>query len=59
MIDVFGVDRCVFGSNFPVDRLACSYQALWERYIEAVRDFSEDEQDRLFYRNASRIYRIE
>ncbi|MDR5781569.1 amidohydrolase family protein [Caballeronia sp. LZ065] len=59
MIDVFGVDRCVFGSNFPIDRLACSYHTLWARYLDTVRDFSADEQDRLFYRNAARLYRIE
>ena len=59
IIDTFGVDRCFFGSNFPVDRLACSYRTLWERYLATVSEYTEDEQDRLFYRNAARIYRIE
>lgn len=59
IIDVFGPGRAFFASNFPVDSLACSFSQLWARYLGAVSDLTEDEQDRLFYRNAAETYRIE
>jgi len=59
IIAAFGLDRCFFASNFPVDSLAYSFAELWSRYLGAVSDLTEDEQDRLFYRNAAETYRIE
>lgn len=59
MIDAFGVDRCFFASNFPVDGLACSYPELWRRYLSATDQYSADERDRLFYRNGVATYRID
>src|SRR3989338_4850547 len=53
LIDVFGIDRCFFGSNFPVDRLGGSYRTLWDNFMSATRSFSDDERDKLFYRNAA------
>lgn len=58
MVEVFGVERCFFGSNYPVDRLSCSFPSLWEKYAAAVATFTPDEQDILFYRNAATTYRI-
>lgn len=57
-IELFGVDRAMFGSNFPVDRLYSSFDALYGAFETIVADFSEDEQDRLFRANALRIYRM-
>ena len=57
-IEIFGVDRCMFASNFPVDRLYTSFDTLWEGYMDTVRDFSEDERRKLFHDNAERLYRI-
>jgi predicted TIM-barrel fold metal-dependent hydrolase len=59
LVDLFGVDRAFFASNFPVDRLACSYAELWNRYRATIADLTEDEQDRLLYRTAAATYRIE
>jgi len=57
-IDSFGVERAMFASNFPVDRLFGSYGALWQAYAEIVAGASESERAALFRRNAERIYRI-
>ncbi|NVI05218.1 MULTISPECIES: amidohydrolase family protein [Paraburkholderia] len=57
-IDTFGVERAMFASNFPVDRLFGSYTDLWHAYASIVADASEAEKDALFRRNAERYYRI-
>jgi predicted TIM-barrel fold metal-dependent hydrolase len=57
-IDTFGVERAMFASNFPVDRLFGSYEDLWQAYSLIVADASASEKDALFRRNAERIYRI-
>jgi len=58
-IDYFGVDRCMFESNFPVDRQSCSYRTLWNAFKKLVQDFSEQDKDQLFYQTAMTTYRIE
>ncbi|MCL4149782.1 UNVERIFIED_CONTAM: hypothetical protein GTU68_044084 [Idotea baltica] len=57
-IDMFGVDRCMFGSNFPIDRLHSSFDTLFDAFREVVSDFSADEQAALFHDNAARGYRL-
>ncbi len=57
-IDAFGPARCVFGTNWPVDRLYSSYDTLIEAYREIVSGFSRDERAAMFSRNAERLYRI-
>jgi predicted TIM-barrel fold metal-dependent hydrolase len=57
-IDLFGVSRCMFASNFPVDRLYVSYHDLWTSFMEVTEDFSEEEKSCLFYDNASLLYRL-
>lgn len=57
-IDTFGVERAMFASNFPVDRLFGTYTALWNAYARIVADASDSEKAALFMRNAERIYRI-
>jgi predicted TIM-barrel fold metal-dependent hydrolase len=58
MLEVFGVERCLFGSNFPVDRLYSSYPALVEAYRKVVDGLSAGEQHAFFYENAVRVYRL-
>lgn len=58
VIELFGVDRCMFGSNYPVDSLCASYQSIFENFSAFVADFSAQERARLFVENARRIYRI-
>lgn len=57
-IELFGVDRCMFASNFPVDRLYSSFRSLYQSYETIVSDFTPEEQDKLFRSNAERYYRI-
>ena len=57
-IDVFGVDRCMFGSNYPVDRLYAPFHTIMSGFIEMTRRFSASERRMMFYGNAIRWYRI-
>ena len=57
-IEIFGVDRCMFASNYPVDMLFSSYAAIWDAYDEITSDFSDAERDKIFKSNAERYYRI-
>jgi predicted TIM-barrel fold metal-dependent hydrolase len=57
-IACFGPERCMFESNFPVDRLSISYPVLFNGLKKIVMDFSEDEKDAMFRGTATRIYRL-
>jgi L-fuconolactonase len=57
-IECFGPERCMFESNFPVDRLSVSYQVVWNSFKKMVQDFSEAEKHAMFYGTASRVYRL-
>ena len=57
-IELFGVDRCMFESNFPVDRQSCSYRILWNTFKKLVADASETEKKSLFHDTATRVYRL-
>lgn len=56
-IQSFGPRRSVFGTNWPVDRMYSSYDALINAYAELTSDFSKEEQQAMFFDNAARIYR--
>jgi predicted TIM-barrel fold metal-dependent hydrolase len=58
MIDAFGVERCMFASNFPVDKIMRDYASLWRSYFAIVEDFTEAEKSALFSQNAIRTYRL-
>ncbi len=58
-IDIFGVDRCMFGSNFPVEKLYVSYQELYACYLDIINNFSETEKEALMAGNARQFYRLE
>ena len=58
-IELFGPERCMFESNFPVDKVSCSYNVLWNAFKRMTQDFSEEERDALFRRTAERVYRLD
>jgi predicted TIM-barrel fold metal-dependent hydrolase len=58
-IECFGVERSMFGSDFPVGRLWTSFDAIFDGFKAIVHDFSEAEQSALFHENARRAYRID
>jgi predicted TIM-barrel fold metal-dependent hydrolase len=57
-IETFGVDRCFFATNWPVDWLWSEYDAVVDAYTEIVSDFTDDEKTALFSANAEAIHRI-
>lgn len=58
-IEVFDSARCMFASNFPVDKAYSSFDALYRAYETVVADLSQDEKHGLFCSNSARIYRLE
>lgn len=57
-VDLFGPERCLFESNFPMDKRACGYGVLWNAHKKMARGFSADEKALMFRDVAMRVYRI-
>jgi predicted TIM-barrel fold metal-dependent hydrolase len=57
-IECFGPERCMFESNFPVDKLSVSYHIMWNGMKKIVADFSEVEKHAMFYGTAERVYKL-
>jgi hypothetical protein len=58
-IEAFGAARCMFESNFPVDKGSYSYQAYWNACKILAKDASADERTALFSGTAARFYRLD
>ena len=58
-LELFGTHRVMFASNYPVDSLRATYDAIYELFDKATRDLSTAERRDLFHDNAVRIYRME
>jgi L-fuconolactonase len=58
-IDLFGVKRCMFESNFPVDKGMYSYATLWNAFKRITSGASDDEKAALFHATTARSYRID
>jgi len=58
-IRIFGVDRCMFASNYPVDGLKGSWDHLYSTYKRAVAHLPLGDREKLFARNALSFYRID
>ena len=57
-IERFGVERCMFESNFPVDKRSCSYHVLWNAFKRLASGFSAEEKAWLFHDTAAKAYRL-
>jgi len=57
-IDTFGVDRCIMESNFPMDKISCSYTVLFNALKKIVKTHSQEDKRKLFELNAKRVYRL-
>lgn len=57
-IEIFGPSRCMFESNFPVDKGTCSYQVLWNTFKRITAGMSADEKRLLYRDSAARFYRL-
>lgn len=57
-IEVFGAERCMFESNFPVDKGTCSYAVIWNAFKRVAAQTSAAETQALFSGTASKVYRL-
>ena len=58
-IEIFGSDRCMFESNFPVDMVSCSYNVVWNSFKRLTADYTMHDKAKLFHDTATRVYRLE
>lgn len=59
VLELFGVERCLFASNWPVDTLCAEFRTIFEGFLEITRDLAGTERTKLFFANACRVYRID
>jgi len=57
-IERFGANRCMFESNFPVDKVSYSYTVMWNAFKRITKDFSSEDRGALFHDTAVRVYRL-
>jgi predicted TIM-barrel fold metal-dependent hydrolase len=57
-VDRFGPDRCMFESNFPVDKASYSYTVVWNAFKRISKDFSPRDRAALFHDTAVKVYRL-
>ena len=57
-IEIFGIERCMFASNFPVDGLVADFATIFDGFAEIVSGFPHGARKRLFHDNAVRFYRL-
>lgn len=57
-IELFGPERCMFESNFPVDKASCSYGVLWNAFKKLSANFSESDKQWLFHDTAVKAYKL-
>ena len=55
---VFGAERCLFGSNFPIEKLWTSYGALLDAFLAAASGLTDDARAAIFEGTAVRVYRL-
>ena len=58
-VEQFGPSRCMFESNFPVDKASYAYTTVWNAFKRLTRDYSETEQAAMFQGTALRAYRLQ
>jgi predicted TIM-barrel fold metal-dependent hydrolase len=57
-VAIFGADRCLYGSNFPIEKLWTDYATLYRTFRKAIAHLRDDEQASILYGTAARLYRI-
>ena len=57
-IEKFGPERCMFESNFPVDKVSYSYTVVFNAFKRLSKGYSAGERAALFHDTAARVYRI-
>ena len=57
-VAMFGADRCLFGSNFPIEKLWTGYRALIDAFLAATSDLDGAARAAIFEETAARVYRL-
>ena len=57
-VRMFGADRCLYGSNFPIEKLWTDYASLYRTFREAIEPFTEIDQRKILHDTAKRLYRL-
>lgn len=57
-VDLFGTKRCLFGSNFPIEKLWTDYRTLYLTFRKAIEHLDESDQRAILHDTAARLYRI-
>ena len=57
-VTLFGAERCLFGSNFPIEKLWTSYRDLVNAHRAAAASLRADQRDAIFAGTATRVYRL-
>ena len=57
-IKCFGPERCMFESNFPVDKQSISYRTIWNAFKKMAKEFSQGDKDYLFMKSAENFYSL-
>lgn len=57
-IQIFGIERTIYGSNFPLEKLHASYADFFETYRKALEEYPEADQRRVLHDNAVKFYRL-
>ena len=57
-VKIFGAERCLFGSNFPIEKIWTNYDALVDAFIAGTKNLSQKKQKAIFYETAQRVYRL-
>lgn len=57
-VALFGADRCLWGSNFPIEKLWTDYTTLFETHLRAAGGLSEADRQLIFHDTACRVYRL-
>lgn len=58
ILETFGIERCMFGSNFPVDKLHIDYQSIWKTYMFLTEKLKITDRKKLFADNCRQFYKL-
>jgi len=57
-VALFGAERCLFGSNFPIEKLWTTYRELVDAHRAAAASLGPEQRDAIFGGTAARVYRL-
>lgn len=57
-VEIFGANRCLFGSNFPIEKLWTDYSTLYRTFRNAIAHLNQSEQIAILHDTAARLYRV-